>query len=361
MKKSLAALGIAVLALGALAAGSAPASAATMPAACTSFAQTSNPSNVTASDPAAGAYFGRCAPAYAIAGFTFSIASSHSLSGTNLQDDAAPYGSLGPTTVAKYFTDATYSSAPQRQTDTSYAVEAPLKITKIEKLTKSALNSKCATATTHYDAVYRYSYAPVSTSFQITDAASNQLYGGTLGAFTVTHAVPQLTVGMNFTEGKTGEDDLFHLNRNTAQCAVWAGHVVRGASFDDGDDAQWSAAAQAALSGEPLWLGFAADLGTSSLHAGLKAPALIVQTAGHAGSTATVTATVKIGSIYQSGVVSVTVDGTRLKTEAPLSGGKVTLALPHALKAGTHSVVLSFPGGPGALPSTQTKSITVAR
>lgn len=395
MKKKIAAVGAAVLGLvAASAASGTAANAATTTPACTSA---NDQGAITATNPATASFYADCVPQYGAGKAEFTLKSAHDLSDYNLGNDEA-YSPLAPLATQKYFgsesgpamrvlararahaaatgtkipsknvsptyigdgsTDPNiyYSSSTNTDTNVTSAFSySAVKITKVEKLTKASLSTKCETATKHYDGVYRFTFAPIDTGYQTTEA-DNLPYAGAPGSFHVTKAVPQLTVGVNFKEGEDSTDPYDHFYQAAPQCATFAGQVFYADSYD-ADSSDWNTAVDAAAYQDlPYFL----DAGTVSLGAGLKTPYVAVASAGSAGEDATVTTTVKVGSTYQAGYVTVTVDGKRLKTEGALSGGKLTLTLPHTLKAGSHSAAIVFAGNATTLPTTITKTFTVSK
>lgn len=241
-----------------------------------------------------------------------------------------------------------------------YHAVTPARVTKVERLTGAALSSKCHADTNHYDVVFRYHFAPFADAFQGVGPRGGP---GEVGSYRIAVTPPILTVGLNFDETlPEGPSDytIHHLSTDEAQCAVFNGHVDY-TSNGDAEPNTYFGSAYAGLRASPAFIeGAEIDLGTIANQASLRTPALIAQTFGHAGTARLVT-TVKVGTVYQRGVVSVTVDGRRLKTEGQLSGGKLTLTLGSSFRAGVHSVTMQYPGGPGALPQSRTVSVTILR
>jgi hypothetical protein len=236
-----------------------------------------------------------------------------------------------------------------------YQAPVVLDITKVAKVSKSALPTACKASTKHYDVIYQFSYAPVSVTFQ-TKAGTAQTYAGKPGSFSFSKSVPTLTVALNFKEGVASTDLEKRINTAAPICAVFAGHTEYAA---DSDASNYSYALYSALYAGPVSPAKPIELGTAALKAGLVKPVIVASATGKAGS-ATLTTTVKVGSVYQKGVVTVTVDGKRVKTEGTLTGGKLALTLNSTFKKGTHSAEIVFPGGPGALPTTVTKSFSIS-
>lgn len=363
MRKTLAAVGAAVLGIAAVAAtsGTAQAASTTKPTCATA----EDAATIHTGNPAAAAIYTDCVPLYGAGKAELSLSGSGDMSDFSLGDEAdvsGVYSELPPAAVDAYegSPDAHQQiSTPLRLSADSYFVTTTSRITSFVKIPVSALSAKCNAATVHYDAAYRFSFAPVHATIQTT-AASGQLVDDAPGSFTVSKAVPQLTLGLNFAEGVVRNDtSTDHFDADAAQCATFNGAAVYAPSSADAESA-WSSVVSAAITQSWTQIGGLA-LGPSTLAPGLKTAYVTAAASGHAGVDATVTATVEVGTTYQPGVITVDVDGKRLKTQGALTGGKLTLTLPHALKPGAHTVALTYPGGPGALPTTATKSLLLQK
>lgn len=348
--------------------------------ACSNYAD-EDIDSVTAAAPAKRPYFANCVPVWAFVDTKFSLSSPHDLSRTSLESypQVSYYSDLPDRAIREYTAGSSFPTAGSlfglRQAHDSQGFPLPdytatwiLRITSVTRLDVSRLNAACHPSDNHYDVAYRYIYAPFAQTFQMTDPELGQQYDGRNGTFRVSGSAPSLTVGLTFDESKPAGADgsrAAHLDEHGAQCAVFGGHVDYATDYEH--QMAFGRVELAALTAGPQPMQFniagsakLMDLGTIPLSAGLPASTVTIQSAGRAGASQ-ITTTVKAGGVYQRGVVSVNVDGRRIRTEAVLTGGKFRVVLGPSYGPGKHTVTAVFPGGPGALAKTQTATVTITR
>lgn len=248
MKKSIAGLGAVVVGFAGVIVGATPAQAAPVPAPTPDCTTTAGGSYVLTENAADRDYFAECIPQYG----TFSKEDIDFVSETGFPDDFE-MGSDDFTTAASEFDDAAAGAYLDNEyrggfssLDTDLISEdhknllataaGAIKLS-VEKLTDFTVSDVCDVDDAEYDAAYRYTWAPLSTTFT---TKANLSIDGTPGTFLVETAPQGYTAFLNFAPNSGGGADVF--DPEAPQC-VDGEDFQFGANNQTGEwfDAQYAA------------------------------------------------------------------------------------------------------------------------